>query len=160
MRRKDFGSIFSVTARAQVVALLNQEAVSLRISAEKPPMEDPQATSSVPPPTSAASGLADNVAGALAYVTVIPAIVFLVMDEYNKRPFVRFNAFQCLCLAATWIVLSFVCGIIPILGWFVLLPIVALTMLVTVIMCIVKAYSGVKFKVPLIGNYAEKFAQQ
>jgi uncharacterized membrane protein len=33
-------------------------------------------------------------------------------------------------------------------------------MLITVIMCIVKAYSGVTFKVPIIGNYAEKFAQQ
>jgi uncharacterized membrane protein len=123
-------------------------------------MEDPQAVSSAPTSVAAESGLADNVAGALAYVTIIPAIVFLVMDQYNKRPFVRFNAFQCICLAVTWMILSFVCGIIPILGWFVLLPIVALTMLVTVIMCIVKAYSGEKWKVPVIGNYAEKFAQQ
>jgi uncharacterized membrane protein len=123
-------------------------------------MEDPQAVPTAPTPVAAAGGLEDNVAGALAYVTIIPAIIFLVMDQYSKRPFVRFNAFQCICLAVCWIVLSFVCGIIPILGWFVLLPIVALTMLVTVIMCIVKAYSGVKFKVPVIGNYAEKFAAQ
>jgi uncharacterized membrane protein len=123
-------------------------------------MEDPQAVSSASTPAAADAGLADNVAGALAYVTIIPAIVFLVMDQYNKRPFVRFNAFQCICLAVTWMVLSFVCGVIPILGWFVLLPILILTMLVTVIMCIVKAYSGVKWKVPVIGNYAEKFAQQ
>ncbi|MGA1982540.1 MAG: DUF4870 domain-containing protein [Acidobacteriaceae bacterium] len=123
-------------------------------------MEEPQAVSSAPTPVAAEAGLADNVAGALAYVTIIPAIVFLVMDQYNKRPFVRFNAFQCICLAVTWMVLSFVCGVIPILGWFVLLPILILTMLVTVIMCIVKAYSGVKWKVPVIGNYAEKFAQQ
>lgn len=123
-------------------------------------MEDPQAIPSSPTSASAANGLEDNVAGALAYVTIVPAIVFLVMDQYSKRPFVRFNAFQCLGLAVCWIVLSFVCGIIPILGWFILLPIVALTMLVTVIMCIVKAYSGVKFKVPVIGNYAEKFAEQ
>jgi uncharacterized membrane protein len=123
-------------------------------------MEDPQAIPSAPTSASAENGLADNVAGALAYVTIVPAIVFLVMDQYSKRPFVRFNAFQCICLAVCWIVLSFVCGIIPILGWFILLPIVILTMLVTVIMCIVKAYSGVKFKVPIIGNFAEKFAEQ
>src|ERR1039457_6138135 len=122
-------------------------------------MEDPQAVSA-PTPVAAEAGLADNVAGALAYVTIIPAIVFLVMDQYNKRPFVRFNAFQCICLAVCWIVGSFVCGVIPIVGWFVLLPILILTMLVTVIMCIVKAYSGVKWKVPVIGNYAEKFAAQ
>jgi uncharacterized membrane protein len=123
-------------------------------------MEEPQAIPSAPTPVAADSGLADNVAGALAYVTVIPAIVFLVMDQYNKRPFVRFNAFQCICLAVCWIIGSFICGIIPILGWFVLLPLFGLTMLITVVLCIVKAYSGVKFKVPIVGNYAEKFAQQ
>jgi uncharacterized membrane protein len=126
-------------------------------------MEDPQVVSSVPvpPPAAAAeSGLADNVAGALAYITIIPAILFLILADYNKRPFVRFNAFQCLCLAACWSVLAFVCGVIPILGWFVLLPLVMLTMLVTVVICIVKAYSGVMFKVPVIGNFAESFAKQ
>jgi uncharacterized membrane protein len=123
-------------------------------------MEDPQAVPSAPSPVAAAGGLTDNVAGALAYVTVIPAIAFLIMDPYNKREFVRFNAFQCICLAVCWVVLMFICGIIPILGWFVLLPIVGLTMLITIILCIVKAYSGVKFKVPVIGNFAEKFAQQ
>ena len=124
-------------------------------------MEEPQAVPSAPPPAAvtADGGLADNVAGALAYVTVIPAILFLIVEPYNKRPFVRFNAFQCICLFVCWIVLAFICGIIPILGWFVLLPIVGLTMLITVIMCIVKAYSGVKFKVPIIGNYAENFAK-
>ena len=123
-------------------------------------MEDPQAIPSASPSVGAEGGLADNVAGALAYITIIPAILFLVLDQYNKRPFVRFNAFQCICLAVCWVVLSFVCGVIPILGWFVLLPVLILTMLVTVILCIVKAYSGVKFKVPVIGNYAEKFAEQ
>jgi uncharacterized membrane protein len=33
-------------------------------------------------------------------------------------------------------------------------------MVVTVLLCIIKAYSGVKFKLPVIGNYAEKFAAQ
>ena len=62
----------------------------------------------------ASAGLADNVAGALAYVfTIIPAILFLILEPYNRRPFVRFHAFQCLCLAATGFVLSFVCAILP-----------------------------------------------
>lgn len=124
-------------------------------------MEDPQTVPSTPlppPPVAAETGLADNVAGALAYITIIPAILFLILEPYNKRAFVRFNAFQCICLCVSWIVLSFVCGIIPILGWFVLLPALILTMIITFVMCIIKAYSGTKFKVPLIGNYAEKFA--
>ena len=42
--------------------------------------------------TTAAPGLADNVAGALAYVTIIPAIVFLVLEPFNKKRFIRFHS--------------------------------------------------------------------
>src|ERR1700726_518977 len=35
-------------------------------------------------------GLTQTVAGALAYVTIIPAILFLVIEPYNKDRFVRF----------------------------------------------------------------------
>ena len=107
----------------------------------------------------ASAGLADNVAGALAYVTIIPAILFLILEPYNKRPFVQFNAFQCLCLAAIGFVSSFVCAIIPIVGWFLLAPLVGLTLFICAILCIVKAYSGVMFKLPVIGNYAENFSK-
>jgi uncharacterized membrane protein len=49
--------------------------------------------------------------------------------------------------------------IIPILGWIV--GIVGdLVLFVCWIMCIVKAYGGEKWKVPVLGNYAEKFANQ
>jgi hypothetical protein len=71
-----------------------------------------------------AAGLADNVAGALAYVTIIPAILFLVLEPFNKKRFVRFHSFQCLFFAAAWIVLeiglAFI-GHIPFLGWATLL---------------------------------------
>lgn len=53
------------------------------------------------PPAVTGSGLTDNVAGMLAYVTIIPAIIFLVVEPYNKSRFVRFHSFQCifLCIA-------------------------------------------------------------
>ena len=37
------------------------------------------------PPQAAQTGLSDNTAGALAYITIIPAIIFLVMEPYNKN---------------------------------------------------------------------------
>src|SRR3954452_9966484 len=46
------------------------------------------------------AGLSDNAAGAIAYVTIIPAIIFLLVEPYNRKRFVRFHAFQCLFLAA------------------------------------------------------------
>ncbi len=104
----------------------------------------------------ASGGLADNVAGALAYVTIIPAIIFLVMAPYNQNKFIRFHAFQCLLMGAASIALNIIM-IIPILGWIIgLVGILAL--FVGWILCIVKAYGNEKFKLPLIGDYAEKFA--
>jgi len=120
-------------------------------------MEEQQAATSVPPPAAQAStALADNVAGALTYVTVIPAIVFLVLEPYNKRPFVRFNAFQCLGIAVCAFVISFFM-VIPILGW-IAVPLLELCLFIAAILCAVKAYGGVKFKLPIIGNFAENLA--
>ena len=44
------------------------------------------------------SGLTDNAAGAIAYITFIPAIIFLAIPPYNTSPFVRFHAWQSIFL--------------------------------------------------------------
>lgn len=109
------------------------------------------------------AGLADNVAGALAYVTIIPAIVFLVMEPFNKKRFVRFHAFQCLFFAAAWTVLwiglSFIAHI-PFLGWATVLlwPLFSLAGFVIWLILVLKAYQGQMFKLPVIGDMAEQQA--
>ncbi len=109
-------------------------------------------------PPVANAGLADNVAGALAYVTIIPAILFLVLDPYKTRPFIRFHAFQSLALAVVWVCFSFIM-IIPILGW--IIGILGLLVLFcTWIFCIVKAYGGAMFKLPVLGDFVENMARQ
>ncbi len=110
-----------------------------------------------------AAGLTDNVAGALAYVTIIPAIVFLVLEPFNKKRFVRFHSFQCLFFAAAWIVLwiglAFI-GHIPFLGWATVLlwPLVSLAGFVIWLILVLKAYQGKMFKLPVIGDMAEQQA--
>ena len=37
-----------------------------------------------PNATGATSGLTDNAAGAIAYLTIVPAIIFLLIEPYNK----------------------------------------------------------------------------
>jgi uncharacterized membrane protein len=111
----------------------------------------------------AAAGLADNVAGALAYVTIIPAILFLVLEPFNKKRFIRFHSFQCLFFAAAWIVLeiglAFI-GHIPVLGWATLLlwPLIGLAGFVIWLILVIKAYQGQMFKLPVIGDMAEQQA--
>ncbi|HEY5382741.1 MAG TPA: DUF4870 domain-containing protein [Acidobacteriaceae bacterium] len=119
-----------------------------------PPTPGGSAWSQTPPPPAATEGLSDTAAGALAYVTIIPAIIFLVMAPYNTRPFVKFHAFQCLGLAVVWFCLG-VIGIIPILGWAVL-ALGSLALLVTWILCIVKASQGGALKLPFISDFAAK----
>lgn len=111
----------------------------------------------------AAAGLSDNVAGALAYVTIIPAIVFLVLEPFNKKRFIRFHAFQCIFFAIAWtvlwIILSFI-GHIPFLGWATVLlrPLVSLAGFVIWLILVLKAYQGQMFKLPVIGDIAEQQA--
>lgn len=99
-----------------------------------------------------ASGLSTNTAAALCYVTIIPAIIFLVVEPYNRNPFIKFNAFQCLGLAACMMVLSII-AIIPILGWIVFL-LGWITLVILLLICIVNAAQGKVFKLPVIGDFA------
>jgi uncharacterized membrane protein len=113
--------------------------------------------------TPAAAGLTDNVAGALAYVTIIPAIIFLVLEPFNKKRFVRFHAFQCIFFTIAWVVIEFALsflGHIPFLGWATVLlwPLVGLVFFVIWLVLILKAYQGQMFKLPVIGDLAEQQA--
>ena len=128
-------------------------------------------TPGAPAPAAAAGGgLAPNVAGALAYVTIIPAIIFLVMEPYNKDKFIKFHAFQCLFFAAAMVVLWIVMAImwvvlafIPVLGWILgmlLWFVLVFGSLGLVIFCIYKAYNGEKFMLPVIGKLADQQASK
>jgi uncharacterized membrane protein len=105
----------------------------------------------------AQAGLSENAAGALAYVTIIPAIVFLVIEPYNKSPFVRFHCWQCIFLAIACFVVEVILGIIPVIGW-IIIPFFMLGVLGLIIFIAMKAYGGQKIVLPVIGPFAEKQA--
>lgn len=111
------------------------------------------------------SGISDNVAGAIAYITIIPAIVFLVLPPYCKSSFVRFHAWQSIFLAIAAIVVNFALSIIlPFSLLFAGFVFVALTWFVWLawilmwIICAAQAVNGKRFKLPVIGNLAERQA--
>jgi len=124
--------------------------------ATAPPQPPPQS-----PPIAAAP--TDNSLGMLAYVTFIPAIVFLVLEPYNKNRFVRFHSFQCifftLAVVAAHIALSIV-GSVPFM-FFLTWPIHKLLNLALIagwIFLGLKANQGQMYKLPTIGDIAEKQA--
>src|SRR5512135_3296483 len=81
-------------------------------------------SASAPPAAGTGAGLQDNVAGLLCYF-LIPAIIFLVMEPYNRNRFIRFHAFQGIFYHITWLVAAIVSGAIPLLQ-FLLFPLVSL----------------------------------
>jgi len=107
--------------------------------------------------------LSDNIAGMLAYFTVVPAIVFLVMEPYRQRFFVRFHSLQCLFLAVACFAVFvglMILGMIPGAGVLVLLvgPMLWLLGFLAACVCLLKAYQGQIWKLPVIGELAEKRA--
>lgn len=80
-------------------------------------------------------------------------IFFLpLITDAKDSPFAKFHANQSLVLLLTWILGSFVSGMIPFLGWFLIWPILAITCTVFLIMGIINASNGKMKELPLIGT--------
>jgi uncharacterized membrane protein len=137
---------------------------------------DDASNSSAPPPVSPASygataapaaPMAENVAGMLAYF-IIPAIIFLLIEPYNRNRFVRFHSFQCLFVAIGLIVINIALAIVssilhfvPVIGWIfaaILWPLYGLAILALWLLLVIKAYQHEMFKLPFVGDLAEKQA--
>lgn len=111
----------------------------------------------------------ENIAGALAYLTFIPAIIFLVRLPYKRNPFVRFHSIQCLllCLASAAIAAAFrliflVLILIPVLGPLLVTLIAVIASIAAVVLwvvLVVKAFQGETFKLPLLGDIAATYAE-
>ncbi|HWA94714.1 MAG TPA: DUF4870 domain-containing protein [Terracidiphilus sp.] len=119
-------------------------------------MSDP---SQVPPTPAqpAQSGLSDTAAGALAYVTIIPSIIFLVIEPYNKNSFVRFHCWQNIFFTIAWFIVDVVLSVIPVVGW-IILPIAMIGFIVIWIIMLLKALKGERYQLPIIGKYAAQQA--
>jgi len=110
----------------------------------------------------------ENIAGAVAYITFLPAITFLVLPPYNTNRFVRFHSFQCLFLWATIFIigitvklLGYVLLIIPVLGRLLVVllsMVIGLAAVVVWLVLIVKAAQGEAFRLPVLGEFAEQLA--
>jgi len=126
-----------------------------------------------------ALGLDANITALLGYLIWIVALIALIMEKENK--FVRFHTIQSLLYHATIIVVMIVLVIIGIflgilgmaagstgsaiggiLGALVSLVwlVIILAYLAGLIYAAVQAYGGKWFKLPIVGNMAEKFANK
>ena len=104
----------------------------------------------------------------LAYFTIIPAIVFLLIEPYNRNRFVRFHSFQCIFVAVALVVIeiglviiSSILHLIPVIGWLltaIMWPLYGLAVLGLWLLLVIKAYQNEMYKLPVVGDMAEKQA--
>lgn len=110
------------------------------------------------------TGLSENAASGIAYITFIPAIVFLVTAPYNQNRTIRFHSWQSILLFIAWVAVDFVLGILggvmPFM-WFMtwmVMRLVGLAFFVVWIIALVKAFNGQRLSLPFISDLAEKQA--
>jgi uncharacterized membrane protein len=111
------------------------------------------------------SGVSDNFVAAVAYFSPIPAFFFLAIRHYNKRPYVRFHAWQSLVFSAFvflfGVTMGFVLPYLRFLGTRVLLVMFCVVSAVVFCMwlwCVIGAFRGKRCKLPLIGPWADEQA--
>ena len=132
-----------------------------------PPVQTTEAKSS--------TGLDENIAALLSYVFGwISGLIFFLIEKDSRL--VRFHAMQSLLfnvlvgvvVFVLWIVLfvlllvvsqisgtlSTLFSLVSVLIW----AAISIGILVAWIMCLIKAYQKQYFKLPIIGNFAEKFS--
>ena len=113
------------------------------------------------------TGISDNAAGTISYLTFIPAIVFLLLPPYKDSNYVRFHAWQSVLLTISAFMVDIVLGTIALLTLFLgnvalayTFRAISLLWLVLWLVCVIQAMNGKRFRVPLLGGIAEKLAMK
>ena len=109
-------------------------------------------------------GIPANLAGALCYlVGFVTGVLLLALDPYRHDRFVRFHAFQSIFFSVAWIVLSIALGMLESLLPWTLARLVAmfsrfvsLALFCVALWLMYRAYNKELFKLPILGDLAEK----
>ena len=99
-------------------------------------------------------GLPENIEAVLCYLLGwLSGVLFLVLEKQNS--FVRFHAMQSLITFLGLFILSMIVQFIPLIGSMLALLIAPVSIILWLFLTY-KAYLGEKYKLPIIGDWAEK----
>lgn len=104
------------------------------------------------PSSSSSQTMDPKLSALLCYLlSIIGGIIFYMI---SKDKFVRFHALQSIFLGVAFIIIDVIVVFVPFLwffSWIVYLGFLALS-----VVMMIKAYQGEKYKLPIIGDWAEK----
>lgn len=110
------------------------------------------------------TGLTPNIASMICYICApVPSIIFLLIEKENKD--VLFHAWQATLFGSLMIVASLLLNLfglilgrlVEFLGTFVLnfiLPLFLLGCFILWVVCLIKAYQGERWRIPVLGDIA------
>jgi len=111
--------------------------------------------------------LSDHAAGAIAYLTFIPAIFFLVLEQYKRNPYVRYHSWQSILLSLGAFAVNIVVAFLLVFALLfsprlhlVVWRAIELFWLAVWVACVVNAAMGKRFRLPVIGELAEQQAKK
>lgn len=104
------------------------------------------------PPSAGQPADTKKIWGIIGYIFPILFFVPLVIEDLKANPFSKFHANQQLVLLLAAIVVNIVGGVIPVLGWFVILPIGSIILIVIAVIGIINAAKGQQKPLPIIGK--------
>lgn len=100
------------------------------------------------------TGFTENIAALLSYLLgFITGIIFLIVEKENR--FVRFHAIQSLITFLPLFIISYIVGIIPLIGDIFSFLIGVLEFILWIVL-MYKAYKGKWFKLPIVGDISEQ----
>ena len=106
----------------------------------------------------------DRFVGAIAYLTFIPALIFIFLKQFQQRKFVRFHAFQSVFFWGVVIVMLAAGFFTASFGWLILWLVVGalvlLALFFTWALLSIKALQGEYFELPWLGALAEQQAER
>jgi uncharacterized membrane protein len=138
-------------AKSETVAGSPEGAVSPPYTAPYPPYP-----SDVPP----TYAIAPNVAAGLAYMTLLPAVVFLLIEPYRSHPLVRFHSLQSVFLfmlnAMALVVIGALGTALPAVLIVLMKSLISLLFVTAWLVAMGQAFAGKKYSLPWIGPMAER----
>lgn len=111
----------------------------------------------------------ENIAGVVAYITIFPAMVFLLLEPFKRNRFVRFHSLQHLLLWAAGVGIGIAAGLagavlqlIPFMRvlLFPFAGLISLAWFFLWLLLVVKAYNHEMFKLPILGDLAEEWTHR
>ena len=100
----------------------------------------------------------NNLLGVLCYLFGWVTGVIIWFSVGRTNAFLRFHAMQSILFSVALMIIFIVLSFLPVVGW-IISGILGIAVLILWIMLMVKAYQGQRYKLPIIGDYAENWSK-